>query len=225
MINDKKLIAGIDEVGRGPLVGPVVISAVILGDYNNDDITDSKKLSPKKREILSSEIKSNVFSWVIVSVGPDIIEEKNILGATLYGMKIAAEKVGANYLLIDGNQKIDTQIPQETVVKGDLLCKEISAASIIAKVWRDNYMKKLAKSFPQYGFEKHAGYPTKAHIEAIKQFGPTKFHRQAFRGVKEYKDTNSFFANYKENVSSYQKENEPSHDFGVYWEMGGKRSL
>ncbi|MDY6089858.1 MAG: ribonuclease HII [Bdellovibrionota bacterium] len=225
MIIEKKLIAGIDEVGRGPLVGPVVISAVILGDYNNNDITDSKKLSPKKREILSSEIKNNAFSWVIVSIGPDIIEEKNILGATLYGMKIAAEKVGADYLLIDGNQKIDTKIPQETVVKGDLLCKEISAASIIAKVWRDNYMKELARNYPQYGFEKHAGYPTKAHIEVIKQYGPTKFHRQAFRGVKEFTESNSFFENYKENVVLYQKENKNSHDFGIYWEMGGKRSL
>ena len=86
-------------------------------------------------------------------------------------------------------------------------------------------MKELAKNYPQYGFEKHAGYPTKAHIEVIKQYGPTKFHRQAFRGVKEFTESNSFFENYKENVVLYQKENKNSHDFGIYWEMGGKRSL
>lgn len=225
IMTDKKiLVAGIDEVGRGPLVGPVVIGGVILGNYTNDEITDSKKLSKKKRELLSEEIKNNVYSWVIVSVGPDIIEEKNILGATLYGMKVASEKINADYFLIDGNQKIDTLKPQETIVKGDLLCKEISAASIIAKVWRDNYMDNLAQDFKEYGFEKHAGYPTKAHKDAIKNFGATMFHRMSFGGVKEFVSSQPFFSNYKENVKLYQEKTHSNH-FGIYWEMGGTKSL
>lgn len=209
--------AGIDEVGRGPLVGPVVIGAVIMGDYKNDIITDSKKLSPKKREILSKEIKEKAHSWVIVSVGPDIIEKLNILGATLYGMKIASETIKAEKFLIDGNKEIDTTKEQETIVKGDLLKKEISCASIIAKVWRDNYMEELGKKFPGYGFEKNAGYPTKLHKEAVKNLGPTIYHRAAFGGVREYIDKNPFFTNYFENVQKYQEENN-SIDFGIHIE-------
>ncbi len=223
-MKNEKIIAGIDEVGRGPLAGPVVIGAVILGDYKNDDITDSKKLSSKKRELLSEEIKNNVSSWIIVSIGPDIILEKNILGATLYGMKIASEKINADKFLIDGNQKIDTQKEQETIVKGDLLKKEISAASIIAKVWRDKYMENLGIKYPEYGFEKHAGYPTKAHKEAIEKFGPTPFHRQDFNGVTKFLYLQPFFKNYKENIKKHQ-EKTLSHDFGIYWEMGGNKSL
>lgn len=223
MIN-KELIAGIDEVGRGPLIGPVTIGAVILGNYTNKDLTDSKKLSRKKRELLSNEIKENAFSWIIVNIGPDIIEEKNILNATLYGMKIASEKINADSYLIDGNKKIDIIKPQKTIIKGDLLCKEISAASIIAKVWRDNYMLLLSKDFPQYGFEKNAGYPTKQHKEAISKFYPTPFHRQSFRGVKEFAHYQPFFKNYSKNIKIY-KEKTPNIHFGIYWEMGGTQSL
>lgn len=223
-MKNKKLIAGIDEVGRGPLAGPVVIGAVILGDYTNCDITDSKKLSSKKRELLSEEIKNNVLSWIIVSIGPDIIKEKNILGATLFGMKIASEKINADKFLIDGNQKIDTQKEQETIVKGDLLKKEISAASIIAKVWRDKYMEELGLKYPEYGFNKHAGYPTKLHKEAIKKFGPTPFHREDFSGVKEFLHLQPFFKEYQRNITAYQEKTH-SHNFGIYWEMGGKKSI
>ncbi len=180
-------IAGIDEVGRGPLAGPVVVAAVVFEEgYENPEIKDSKKLSAKKREKLVSCIQSDALEWAIVAIGPEEIDAINIRAATRLAMSRAAARVQADLLLIDGNMSIDSDIPQRTVVGGDALHVEISAASIIAKVFRDDLMAKFGKIYPGYGFEKHAGYGTKAHLEAIRTLGPCPLHRRTYKGVSEY---------------------------------------
>ena len=176
-------IAGIDEAGRGPLCGPVVAAAVILPkDKKIEGVNDSKKLTEKKREMLYDDIMNEA---VAVGVGiseVDVIEKVNILNATKIAMKKAIEnlKVKPDYCLIDGNQMIDISIDAETVVSGDAKSESIAAASIIAKVTRDRMLIEYDKLYPEYGFAKHKGYGTKAHIEAIKKYGLTPIHRSSF---------------------------------------------
>lgn len=185
---DAKLIAGVDEVGRGPLVGAVVTAAVIL-DPNKpiEGLTDSKKLTEKKRESLAEEIKEKALSWTIARADADEIDELNILHATMLAMQRAVAHLNTqpDFVLIDGNRCPTLPMPSQAVVKGDLRVAEISAASILAKVARDNEMKELDKLYPDFGFAKHKGYPTKLHFEMLAKFGPTPQHRQSFKPVKK----------------------------------------
>jgi ribonuclease HII len=177
-------ICGVDEAGRGPLAGPVVAAAVVFEDTFQDvRIKDSKALSTKQREKLFDYIKESALSWAIIAVGPRRIDQINILQATKLAMKLAVERVSADLVLVDGNQPIVTSIPQRTVVGGDRLHVQISAASILAKVWRDRLMATLADRYPGYGLEKHSGYPTAAHRAALATLGPSKIHRKTFAGV------------------------------------------
>ena len=182
----KILTAGVDEVGRGSLVGPVYAAAVILNHkINKKKLKDSKKLSKKKREILENYIKKNSF-WAIGSASLIEIEKFNILNASLLAMKRAIKKLKKKpqLILIDGNKapKID-YYKIRNVIKGDQKIPEISAASIIAKVSRDRFISKLSKKFSRYFWDKNAGYGTKNHIVAIKKFGVTKHHRKTFRPI------------------------------------------
>ncbi|EJG0974521.1 ribonuclease HII [Vibrio parahaemolyticus] len=183
-----QLIAGVDEVGRGPLVGDVVTAAVIL-DPNNpiEGLNDSKKLSEKKRLALLPEIKEKALAWAVGRCSPEEIDELNILQATMVAMQraIAGLKVQPDLVLIDGNRCPELPMDSQAVVKGDLRVAEISAASIIAKVVRDQEMEELNKQYPQFGFAKHKGYPTKAHFEAIEQHGVISEHRKSFKPVKK----------------------------------------
>nr|WP_206355545.1 ribonuclease HII [Vibrio maerlii] len=180
-------IAGVDEVGRGPLVGDVVTAAVIL-DPNNpiEGLNDSKKLSEKKRLALLPEIKEKALAWSVGRCSPEEIDELNILQATMVAMQraIAGLSVQPDLALIDGNRVPELPMDGVAVVKGDLRVAEISAASIIAKVVRDQEMEELDKEYPQFGFAKHKGYPTKAHFEAIEQHGVIEQHRKSFKPVK-----------------------------------------
>lgn len=182
-------IAGVDEAGRGPLVGTVVAAAVIL-DPNNPiaGLNDSKKLSEKKREKLFIEIQEKALAWAIADASPAEIDELNILQASLLAMRRAVEalQVQPDQVLVDGN-KIPQGLlmPCEAVVGGDALHAEISAASILAKVTRDRQMLELDQKFPQFGFAKHKGYPTKAHFEAIALHGVTTEHRRSFGPVRK----------------------------------------
>ncbi|MGY6446559.1 ribonuclease HII [Vibrio parahaemolyticus] len=183
-----QLIAGVDEVGRGPLVGDVVTAAVIL-DPNNpiEGLNDSKKLSEKKRLALLPEIKEKALAWAVGRCSPEEIDELNILQASMVAMQraIAGLKVQPDLVLIDGNRCPELLMDSQAVVKGDLRVAEISAASIIAKVVRDQEMEELDKQYPQFGFAKHKGYPTKAHFEAIEQHGVISEHRKSFKPVKK----------------------------------------
>ena len=182
-----KLIAGVDEVGRGPLVGDVVTAAVILDPANPiEDLTDSKKLSEKKREALSKEIKEKALYWHIGRATPEEIDKLNILHATMLAMTRAVEglAVTPDFVRVDGNRLPAWNYIAEAVVKGDSLHAEISAASIIAKVERDNDMLVLHEAYPQYNFAAHKGYPTKAHFEAIAEFGVLDCYRKSFKPVK-----------------------------------------
>jgi ribonuclease HII len=177
-------ICGVDEAGRGPLAGPVVAAAAVFhDDFVDDRIRDSKALSEQQREELFDYIRESALAWSIIAVGPRRIERLNILQATKLAMKLAVERVEADLVLVDGNQPIVSRLPQRTVVRGDRLHVQISAASILAKVWRDRLMKKLAERYPGYGFEKHSGYPTPAHKAAIVELGPCRIHRATFAGV------------------------------------------
>ena len=180
------LICGVDEAGRGPLAGPVVAAAVVFPEgFIDPRIKDSKMMSAKKREALYEEIKAKCTAWSIVSVGARRIEKVNILEATRLAMRLAVERIDADLVLIDGNQGFPSKIPQQTVVQGDKKHVEISAASILAKVWRDRLMKCLGEKYPGYGLESHSGYPTASHKAAIISLGPCREHRRTFAGVKE----------------------------------------
>ncbi|MEZ9526835.1 ribonuclease HII [Enterovibrio norvegicus] len=186
---DANLIAGVDEVGRGPLVGAVVTAAVIL-DPNNpiEGLTDSKKLTEKKREVLFEQIKEKALAWSLGRAEPEEIDEINILAATMLAMERAVNglSIAPDYVLIDGNRvPSGIKVPAQAIVKGDLRVAEISAASILAKVVRDREMEALDKEYPQYGFAKHKGYPTKAHFEALEQHGAIEGYRKSFKPVKK----------------------------------------
>ena len=182
-------IAGIDEVGRGPLVGPVVAAAVILPEgFYNKDINDSKKLSEKKRNELYEVIKNNAISIGIGIVSNKRIDEINIYEATKEAMLLAVNDLSVipEYLLIDA-MKLDLSIPSISIIKGDAKSESIAAASIIAKVTRDNMMYELDKKYPMYGFASNKGYGTEKHIESIKKYGIISEHRKSFKPVCDYK--------------------------------------
>lgn len=179
------LIAGVDEVGRGPLAGPVVCAAVIMPlDRESlvEGVDDSKKLSEKKREQLAEEIKKRALYYKIIEVSEIEIDRINILEATKIGMKQAIEGLEKQpeVVLTDGNMTIDITHPQQSVIHGDALSYSIGAASIIAKVYRDHLMDEFAKTYPHYGFEKNKGYGTAAHIQGIKEHGLCPIHRRTF---------------------------------------------
>lgn len=182
------LIAGVDEAGRGPLIGSVVAAAVILDPQNPIvGLNDSKKLSEKKREQLFVEIQQKALAWSIAEASHDEIDELNILNATLLAMQRAVDglKITPNKVLIDGNKTPKTMtIECEAVVGGDALHAEISAASILAKVTRDRQLLALDKQYPNYGFAQHKGYPTKAHLQAIEQYGVLVEHRRSYKPIK-----------------------------------------
>lgn len=185
------LIAGIDEAGRGPLAGPVVSAAVILpASFSVPGVFDSKKLSPAKRNDLYNKIYDHALTIGIGIIDPVEIERINILKAALLSMAISVRNLQPqpDCLLIDGIFKIPSSIPQTPVKKGDSLSISIAAASIVAKVTRDRLMERYHLDYPQYGFLKHKGYPTKAHREALRMFGCSPIHRRNFKGVKEYFD-------------------------------------
>lgn len=180
-------IAGVDEVGRGPLAGPVVAAVAVFEEgYSNPHIRDSKKLSAKQREELVGVIKADTVQWAIVSVGHRRIEELNIREASRLAMSLAVSRIKADLVLVDGNVPIACSTPQRTVIGGDDIHVEISAASILAKVFRDSLMAVLDKKYPGYAFSKHAGYPTEFHRKAIISLGPCPVHRRTFQGVKEH---------------------------------------
>lgn len=184
-----QFVAGVDEVGRGPLAGPVVAAAVIL-DPNNpiEGLMDSKKITEKRREILAVEIKEKAISWAIARVDVDEIDRINILQASLRAMSIAVSELHQqpDFVMIDGNRiPADLNINAEAIVKGDDRVECISAASIIAKVARDHEMVEMDSIYPGYGLAKHKGYPTKVHVEALNKLGVTKIHRRTFGPVKK----------------------------------------
>ncbi|MBV2189729.1 ribonuclease HII [Providencia rettgeri] len=187
------IIAGVDEVGRGPLVGAVVTAAVIL-DPNKPiaGLADSKKLTEKKREKLFDEIQEKALCWCIGRAEPEEIDNINILHATMLAMQraVAGLSIVPEYVLIDGNRCPELPMPSQAVIKGDSLVQEISAASILAKVIRDREMVALDIAFPEYGFAKHKGYPTAYHLEKLAQYGATEFHRKSFAPVRRALDSN-----------------------------------
>lgn len=181
-----RYIAGVDEVGRGPLVGAVVTAAVIL-DPNQPikGLADSKKLSEKRRIALAEEIKAKALSWSLGRAEPEEIDRLNILHATMLAMRraVAGLAITPDFVLVDGNRIPQLPMPAQAVVKGDSLVAEISAASILAKVARDLEMEELDKQYPAYGFAQHKGYPTKLHFEKLAELGATPFHRKSFAPV------------------------------------------
>jgi len=182
-----QLIAGVDEVGRGPLLGDVVAAAVILDPAKPiHGLTDSKKLSEKRREQLAAEIKDRAFAWSIASASPAEIDEINILHATMLAMKRAIEGLSTrpDHVKVDGNRCPDIDMSVEAVVKGDAKVAEIGAASIIAKVFRDHQMTQLDEEYPQYGFARHKGYPTQEHLRLLREHGVLPQYRRSFGPVK-----------------------------------------
>lgn len=182
-------IAGVDEVGRGPLAGPVVAAAVILPKQGiEQELFDSKKISSKKRDELCASILSEAKGVGVGIVGPEEIDLLNILEASLKAMVLAIANLSIppDFILIDGPYGLRLPIPQKPIRKGDQLSNSISAASIVAKVTRDRMMLEWHQKYPQYNFAKHKGYGTKEHRKAIERFGICELHRKTFRGVKEY---------------------------------------
>lgn len=181
------LLCGTDEAGRGPLAGDVFAAAVIFApDTVIEGINDSKKLSPKKRDLLFDEIKEKALYWSIKTASVAEIEEINILGAAMLAMKRAAESLGVtpDLLIADGNKIPDVGFKAQCLVKGDAKSQSVAAASILAKVARDRYMEEMAKKYPEYAFEKHKGYGTKLHYEMLDKYGECEIHRRSF--LKKY---------------------------------------
>ena len=178
------LICGIDEAGRGPLAGPVVIAGVIMPQNSMiEGVNDSKKVSEKKREKLYDLILEEAISYSVAVIGQDVIDEINILNATKQGVTAVVEglDVKPNLILVDALNGINTKgIPYDSIIKGDAKCYNISAASIVAKVTRDRIMRQWDEIYPQYGFIKHKGYGTAMHIQALKEYGPSPIHRKTF---------------------------------------------
>lgn len=184
---DVALLCGVDEVGRGPLIGAVVTAAVILDPTKPiAGLADSKKLSEKKRQQLAIEIKEKALCWALGRAEPAEIDQLNILHATMLAMQraVAALAIQPEWVLIDGNRCPALCMPATAIVKGDSLVPEISAASILAKVARDDEMLQLHQRYPQFGFADHKGYPTAAHLAAINQYGILAAHRRSFKPVR-----------------------------------------
>jgi ribonuclease HII len=181
------LEAGVDEAGRGPLAGPVVVAAVILpANYELDSLDDSKRLSAVKRERLAPQIEAQAVAFAVEFVEVDEIDRVNILQATLNGMKRAVEKLdpAPQRAMIDGNRAPQLSCEVKTVIGGDRLIASISAASVLAKVYRDRLMLSMHELYPEYGFDRHKGYPTALHLDRLKQFGPCAIHRRSFAPVR-----------------------------------------
>lgn len=179
----KKIVCGIDEAGRGPLAGPVYAAAVVLPFGTViDGVNDSKKISEKKREYLFDVIKEKSVCFNIAFATAEEIDDVNILNATFLAMKRAVQglKESPDFALVDGNRLPSLNIPCAAIVKGDSLSESIACASILAKVERDRFMKRESEKYPQYFFEKHKGYGTKIHVEALKKYGPCPIHRKTF---------------------------------------------
>lgn len=179
-----RLIAGIDEAGRGPLAGPITVAVCIMpldADKIIDGVNDSKKLTPRKREELYDKIINTATAYIIVNIGEKVIDEINILNATKLGMKKCLENIDVtpDYVLIDA-VKIDSEIPYSAIIHGDALSYSIACASILAKVSRDRLMTTLDEKYQGYGFAKHKGYGTKMHVEKLKELGPCDIHRKSF---------------------------------------------
>jgi ribonuclease HII len=177
------IIAGMDEVGRGPLAGPVCVACVIMPlDDLIDGIDDSKKVSEKKREVLAEQIKEKAIAYSVCMIDEQTIDKINILEATKLCMKNAIEKLTLkpDIVLVDAINKLDTDVKIRGIIKGDSLSYNIGAASILAKVTRDKYMEKLSEEYPEYNFAKNKGYGTKEHIDALKKVGPCIYHRLSF---------------------------------------------
>ena len=186
LIVPEGLVCGIDEAGRGPLAGPVVAAAVILNPANPiTGLNDSKKLSEKKRELLAVEIREKAIAWCVAEASVEEIDQLNILQATLLAMQraVAGLSVAAESALVDGNRCPKLMIPVEAVVKGDGKIASIAAASILAKTVRDRGMLGLHAQYPEYGFDRHMGYPTAAHVAALEKHGPSPVHRKSFGPV------------------------------------------
>lgn len=181
----KKYLVGADEVGRGCLFGPVVAAAVILGNYKNFDLKDSKKLSEKKRVILLNDIKKNATKISIGEASVNEIDLLNIKEASLLAMKraILGLKIKNIEVIVDGIDIPKINYPCKAIIKADDKIPEVMAASIVAKVHRDNLMKALSKKYPDFSIEKNKGYPTKEHLNILKSLGPTKYHRKSFKPV------------------------------------------
>ena len=183
-MNDNLIEAGCDEAGRGPLAGPVYAAAVILpADFHHPLLNDSKQMTEKARETLRPIIEKEAVAWAVEAVSAAEIDEINILNASIAGMQRAVLKLAVRpqFLLIDGNKFKPLQdIPYKTVVHGDATFASIAAASVLAKTYRDEFMRNLARQYPEYGWDRNMGYPTKEHIEAIRQFGYTEWHRMSF---------------------------------------------
>ena len=181
-------IAGVDEAGRGALAGPVVASAVILREKSKiQGLADSKTLARRKREQLMVEIQNHCICWSVGHASVEEIEELNILHATMLAMKRAIESLALRpeKVLVDGNRVPIVDIPTSAIINGDQSVPVISAASVIAKETRDTFMRKLAKAYPQYGFESHVGYGTSVHLEALSTYGPSPVHRRSFAPVRK----------------------------------------
>ena len=188
--NNIEYIAGVDEVGRGPLVGPVVAACVVLPkEFNLDGLTDSKKLSEKKRDFYFEEVKKQALGYGIGIIDEKKIDEVNIYEATKLAMKEAIEKCKKTckieHVLIDA-MPLELDVPTTSIIKGDLKSITISAASVIAKVTRDRMLDELHEKFPMYDFKKNKGYPTKKHLEAIEEYGIIDEHRRSYGPVKNY---------------------------------------
>ena len=183
-LNEDLLEAGCDEAGRGPLAGPVYAAAVILPkDFHHPLLNDSKQMTRKAREQLRPVIEKEAVAWAVEAVSAAEIDEINILAASIAGMQRAVAKltVRPQFLLVDGNRfKPFDGIPYKTIVHGDALYAPIAAASVLAKTYRDEFMEQLAKEYPEYGWDRNMGYPTKEHIEAIRLYGYTPYHRTSF---------------------------------------------
>ena len=182
-----RFVAGVDEVGRGCLAGAVVAAAVIL-DLSKPlpaGLNDSKKLSEKKRYEIDEQIRRTAVAFSVAQIEADEIDRINILQATKKAMRAAIENLQpqADFLLIDAVQLKETNLPQKAIIKGDAISASIAAASIVAKTYRDNLMREFDKIYPEYGFASHVGYGTKAHYEALRQYGASPLHRKTFRGV------------------------------------------
>jgi ribonuclease HII len=183
-----KYIVGIDEVGRGPLAGPVVAGAVILPPYCRiEGLNDSKKLTAEKRQLIAEEIKAKAVKWAVGVVDAPTIDKMNILQATRYAMYLACKSLGSlpDFALIDGQKNPLITIPQMGIIKGDSLSASIAAASIIAKVYRDNLMELYDKIYPGFSFAEHKGYGTKEHLDAISNNGCSDIHRKSFSPIKD----------------------------------------
>lgn len=191
--NDDKVILGMDEAGRGPIAGPLMVAGVIFPKgYTNTEIDDSKKLSEKKREKLYDQIIQDAFYYQILIVDEKTIDQKNIYRATQEAMNEIARKAPCDYVLSDAMPLIDIGKPFEAIIKGDQKSLSIAAASILAKVTRDRWMIELDAKYPQYGLAKHKGYPTKAHIEALNKYGLQDFYRRSYGPVKKLEEITLF---------------------------------